>query len=1311
MPTPGSRDQRLHPRHPTRAAARFSYAGITLPCVVRDYCLNGLYLAFADTRALAPLLSQMSGAAAQVEIDQTGDTHQRILIVARVAHISASGLGLHVDRMPNGALNALQAAAQQIAEKFSALPQSVASELAVAMHQECNRLLHTFLNAALQDFFSEAPAKLVQASYEQASFIDRQKYVETSQLLPQQRPQLEKMFFDNMHHHLDRMRQPAAADGNETPDTGLSLIDDDEFQDWLNLSAAINEIELANALPLAEFERNFNLLLGITLLRERNPYAPELLCRSFQEAIQTFVFTSAERAILYRTFSHALSRNISTLYEQLNKVLAPLQPPTPPKRSRSEYKPAATPEAAAQTSDVDSQSEVTELLERPSTPQPRMPRTQPTDAAPAAENTEYTLDRILTSIKSAERPDRPAQITPLHGGTSGQSSDGWALDPTRPRPNPIVMAEWLRQANRQNPVLRNTDAAREAVIRALPEADLRQLLAALDAILPAQGLPQEETEIAALSGQLQDWLGTSSGKPMRIGPAYRQNLDMTASLIRRAREEHDASSEVEMLIRRLERPLLKLALEEPEFLVTATHPARKVVNLLDQFTIAADNKGKFFDPKLQRVLLQMVDRICSQADVDKEIYDKVSGSLSKMLIPIRQARHARIARMQESYEARASIRQARARVSNALDNLFAERDVPEILLRLLDGGWRQYLTLLEMREGMQSEAWNLGLAVLTRIAGWFDHAPVLNQAAEVLPLLNLIESTLAGVNVDSAQLAALMDEIAATLQHTSDASVTRVRFQPSRTLAAAQIAPDAAALEPLVDQLRVGEWWELLQEGNWVPMQIIWISQPASHCALCNRSATEKRELGLAEFVRQQEDGQARRGKNLEQPLLERSEFGLFDENYHGLLDQLHQDPVTGLDGRSSFLLKLSQSVAKSARKGLVHSLCIIEFDQFRLINNQHGPQAGNMLARKLADELHKLLRPNDMLSAFQEDTFALFLPNTSQADAMRFGEGILRQLGDFRFKHGEDNYSIGLNLGLAEYPPAVVSPMEAIKRADSACLAAKSLGRNRMQLFEPSNVQLQSQESLMELAGQIDALMENGGMYLRCQMVAPINTDSGLLPYYEILLGITGDNNKSVPPMQFIPAIENLQRSHEIDIWVVKKVFTWIRANRERFASIGGFSINLSALSLSNSKVLSYLLSELAVADLPTEKIIFEITETAAIENYHTAQEFIKQVSRYGCTFSLDDFGSGYSSYSHLRNLRTGSLKIDGSFVKEIAQNPADFAMVKSMNDIGHSLGMKTVAEYVESAEILSMLREIGVDYAQGFAIHEPSSIDHLSI
>jgi EAL domain-containing protein (putative c-di-GMP-specific phosphodiesterase class I) len=159
----------------------------------------------------------------------------------------------------------------------------------------------------------------------------------------------------------------------------------------------------------------------------------------------------------------------------------------------------------------------------------------------------------------------------------------------------------------------------------------------------------------------------------------------------------------------------------------------------------------------------------------------------------------------------------------------------------------------------------------------------------------------------------------------------------------------------------------------------------------------------------------------------------------------------------------------------------------------------------------------------------------------------------------------------------------------------------------------------------------------------------------------------------------------------------------------VGGFAINLSATSLSSPEVMSYLQDVLPNSGFPTGKITFEITETAAIGSYGAAQDFIREIRRYGCKFSLDDFGSGFTSYSHLKNLRTDSLKIDGSFVKEMLQNPNDYAMVKSMNDIGHSLGLRTVAEYVESPEILEALREIGVDYAQGYAVHKPCAIDEI--
>lgn len=1315
MVSTAGQDQRRHPRLKTRKIAQFIYAGLVLSCEIRDYCLNGLFLSFADPSALEALLPHLAGAPAQIEFAAATSKGHRFLINANVAHISPGGLGLHVDQMPAGAAQALHAAALA-GEGVQAVPhQNLDPEVAKAMQQECNNLFRSFLDAVLQEFFSQAPARLTQASDELSSFIERSIYVQASQTLNQRKVPLQEAFFNTIREHIQRIGQSEedAQDGEQDAEStvgGLSLIDDEEFQDWLNLSAAINEVELAASTELAVFERGYSVLIGTALPRKRNPFTPELLCHCLRDVIQSLEFGNAMRAILYRTFSQALIRHISDLYQQLNQVLAPLQPAAPAKRKKKEVKPeasesddriAADPVHSEQDTSTATNT-ATNTAMRPNQEQASQPPAAPV-AMSAQENGDYSLDRILSSI------NQPARSSA--SGSRFRAADvpvaAWMPSVPGRRPNLAEIASRLHQTSRQIGAGQPAGVASETILGGLPEASQRELLAALNS-LPLAQTPPSSGVASVLSEQVQAWLAATGGKPTRIAPAYRQALDTTAGLIERARAEYVDSSQVELLLRRLERPLLKLAIENEDFLLVSDHPARQVVNLLDQFALAADDQGCFFDPKLHHFLARVVDRICTTVNEDPGIYATVRDSLSKMLAPIRQARGARVARLQESYAARERLRQARARVVAALETRFAGRDVPELLPRLLNAGWRQYLVLLEMREGMGGEEWDAGLGLLDQLVS--ELAASGDRPLEALPLLNRIETRLASVNVDAVQRATLIADLAAGLRGEAEAAPMFRYPLPAKAVAASEDTDETAAQRRLSEQVRVGEWWEFSLDGRWVPMQCIWISSPPANCAFANRSASDKLELALPELSRQMRGGLARVGGNLDVPLLDRSEFALFDDTYHGLLRQVHRDSVTGLVNREGFLLRLGQIAAESVRQGLkVHSLCILEFDQFRLISNQHGPEAGETLSRQLAEELRKRARPVDVLARFHEDTFALYLPNLALSDAERLADGLLRQLGDYRYQHGNDSYSIGLNLGLAEFAPALVSIAEAIRRADSACLTAKTLGRNRIQTFEPSNVQLNTQESLMGLAGRIDALMENGGLYLRAQMVMPISADTGLLPYYEILLGITGDDGLFVAPMLFIPAIEGLKRSHEIDIWVVKQVFAWIRTNREIFASIGGFSINLSALSLSNSVVLDFLLDQLAHADLPTDKLVFEITETAAIENYNVARDFIRQVSGYGCKFSLDDFGSGYSSYSHLKNLKTHSLKIDGSFVKEMIQNSADFAIVKSMNDIGHSLGMKTVAEYVESAEILSKLREIGVDYAQGFIIHQPERIEHL--
>ncbi len=536
-----------------------------------------------------------------------------------------------------------------------------------------------------------------------------------------------------------------------------------------------------------------------------------------------------------------------------------------------------------------------------------------------------------------------------------------------------------------------------------------------------------------------------------------------------------------------------------------------------------------------------------------------------------------------------------------------------------------------------------------------------------------------------------------------------IRVPPGR-LASSGERDVAPAHRQLADRLRVGDWWDFSADDSRVPMQLIWISQPPANCTFANRSATSKTDFTLTELSRQIQRGIAKPGKDLDMPMIERSEQSLFDDTYQRVVRQAMHDPVTGLLNRKGFLQVLDRMTMPD-QADRAHAVGIIEFDQFRMIANTCGQDAAEKLTHSLASEIGAHIDSDAVLASLRDDTFALMLPNCSRVEGCSAIDILLARVKDYSFQHESHSYSIGFNVGVTEFIPDRFSAVEAIRRADSACITAKSQGRNRMQIYEQASPELQSQESLMDWAGRIDSFLKDGGhgLHLRCQRVVPIGGGNTRLPYYEVLLGIEGEDGVEILPGHFIPAVERLQRAHEVDIWVIRNVFEWITANRSDFASVGGFAINLSATSLSNPEVMRYLQEILPASDFPTEKIIFEITESAAIESYGVAQDFIREIRRYGCKFSLDDFGSGFTSYAHLKNLRTDTLKIDGSFVKDMLQNSADLAMVKSMNDIGHSLGLLTVAEYVESESTLEALREIGVDYVQGYAIHRPCRIDDI--
>ena len=1307
---PVGKEQRRYARQSTLQTARIRFGeGVAIPSEIRDYCLTGLYVAFPGKGTPDAAIPAMVGN--PVRVDFSVGNSAPFQCDGRVAHVSPGGVGVFVPAMPERALQALRTASERLARPDSVRSGSGLSPLqAQALQLECTSLFRNFLDAVMQEFFQRAVERLGEAGQDEPSFLERSRYEYGAQELVQRRSRIEDDFFNAIRERIQYVGPVTEASG-EAPSKGkLSLVDEAEFEDWLNLSAVIKQIEADFASPLDEFEQRYSRLVGMPVARKNNPFGPEMIGHTFQGAIQILDFSNPMRTVLYRTLGQAVSSHGPALYRQLNQTLASLEPAVPPEPARgkagAESKPAPVTTDTAQPEAGDQpKPDLADIADTLNT----LYKQDQAGITQSPESAEYSLDRILATLNQTQRREAMGMPSVARPGRQSGASQG---ESAAARPEVLQVVNRLQQTARQlggHGTLPVSPASAPGGAP-LSEASLRELLTALDG-LPLANHAAPGTP--ALSEQVHARIASTAGATRRLAPVHQQILDTTSNLFARARADFLPSSDVDLLVKRLERPLLKLALQDTNFPNSPNHPARQVLNLVEQFAIAADDKGKFFDAKLQRFLYLMVDRVCSRADDDPGIFEMVRDSLEKVLLPILQIRRTRVARLQEASEGRERIRSARARVNAALEQRLAGREVPGMLLRLLDAGWRQYLVLLEMRQGAHGEAWDSGLAVLDRLLAWFSaDADVTRTAEAAQALQSEVERTLATVNVDPNLLSAFMDELGDKLADESARTgpgAAMVLVPPGRLSTLKGEGDDAPAHRQLADRLRVGDWWDFSIDGSRVPMQLIWVSQPPFGCAFANRSATNKTDLTLVELSRQIHGELAKPGKDLDIPLIERSEHALFDESYQRLVHQVMHDPVTGLLNRKGFMQRLGQ-IAMPDEQDRAHAVGIIEFDQFRMINNTCGVEAAEALARSLANEIRARIGPDTVLAAFHEDTLALLLPNCSRTEGCQKVDGLLDRMKDYPFQHEQHSYSIGFNIGITEFAPARFSAVEAIRRADSACITAKSMGRNRMQIYEQASPALQAQESLMDLAGRIDSFLKGSGLYLRCQQVMPIGTVASRLPYYEILLGIKDENGQEIKPMHFIPAVERLQRAHELDIWMIGKVFEWIGANPSSFASMGGVSINLSATSLGSPEVMRYLQKALPDNDFPASKIIFEITETAAIESYGAAQDFIREISRHGCKFSLDDFGSGFTSYSHLKNLRTDTLKIDGSFVKDMLKNPGDYAMVKSMNDIAHSLGLLTVAEYVESPQILEALREIGVDYAQGYAIHKPCRLDEFA-
>lgn len=421
---------------------------------------------------------------------------------------------------------------------------------------------------------------------------------------------------------------------------------------------------------------------------------------------------------------------------------------------------------------------------------------------------------------------------------------------------------------------------------------------------------------------------------------------------------------------------------------------------------------------------------------------------------------------------------------------------------------------------------------------------------------------------------------------------------------------------------------------------------------------------------------------------------------------QATHDALTGLYNRRAFEDRLRDALLDAKHNGFVHVLLYLDLDQFKIVNDAAGHVAGDELLRHVSALLLAETRRSDTVARLGGDEFGVLLHECAREEGLKIAHKIRQVVHDFRFVWKDRSYAIGVSIGMVMVNGDSDSLSTILSAADAACYAAKDKGRNRVQLFQADDAELARRRGEMQWVTRLSKALEEDRFVLYAQPIVSLLSQMKEARY-EVLIRMITEEGEIVPPGAFVPAAERYLLMPDIDRWVVHSLLNWAAIH----CGCAFYTINLSGESLNDDNFLAFVLEQFERTGVPPEKICFEITETAAVANLSSAMQFITALKKRGCQFSLDDFGAGWSSFAYLKNLPVDYLKIDGGFVKDMVNDPLDFAMVNSINQIGHAMGIRTVAEFAESEEILRRLAEIGVDYAQGYGIGRPRPLEEILV
>lgn len=846
--------------------------------------------------------------------------------------------------------------------------------------------------------------------------------------------------------------------------------------------------------------------------------------------------------------------------------------------------------------------------------------------------------------------------------------------------------------------------------------DQQQLL---DALLSMQNNASDVDSLADLPPLESLIRGQGDGESdLRIERDGANRLSFIDNVFRTLHNNFEVSADMAPSLARLRVPLARLSLQEPKFFAQPQHPAHQ---LLDKLSVLA-SADHTVSRSLQKRVSEIVERVATDYGSDSAVFSEAQGELDALLSKQDRVLDRNIERVVSGLEGQEKLSRAQQRVEKLLAAQIDGDAAPAPLVELLDGGWRSALTQLAARESEDSVAWREESALLEKLVkdlgesaqGQLDEG----NRKEMQMRLRALNKRLNVSNPGSLSHESAIASINQVL--TGQAPMATTTYTPSyseRPVANSQRVEQLPRLRRWLKRVKALEPGARLRyrdrDGRRRHMRLVWVSEDKEKYAFVNERGQKIAELSAVQLSRQLSRGAQPPTPVDDMSVLNQSMYETLEQAQKTLSFDRNRDSLTKLINGDSLLYQLQRSLRHSQSRGSEHAFMLLDIDNFGLVNEVFDDTSGDQVLIEFARLLGQLNDRRALTARMREDEFGILLTYRNTEDAKRVADKVREDIANSSLSIGSEEVSFTVSIGIAPVMQSSDSPDSIVKHARSALELAKSSGRDQVVVY---NVDQQEVLDYIQEKDQsrkrLDEAMSTDSLVLRAQPIvkSAVDGSEGATHYYEILLALRQEDGSLEGPQDFIRSAERFGYVTLVDRWVVKESFAWISNLMDTQKEIPELSINLSGTSITDHEFLDYVLEQISEYGVGTSKLCFEITETGAIDNLPRAADFVRTLKNIGCKFSIDDFGTGLASHKYLKELPVDYVKIDGTFITNIHNSSTDFAMTKSINDLAHFLGQKTIAECVEDLDIVPSLREIGIDYLQGWGIGMPRELAEIA-